>query len=107
MSDDGEEEGAMLEFTPTSVAAAVCTIIVAISLTVEHLLYYAGKMVYCSSLFHKHLLQVIHGKEKNEKAKTKSPPKEEVEGSDGDTALHGDEETEDGKAELMKRKDDL
>ncbi|CAI9760945.1 unnamed protein product [Fraxinus pennsylvanica] len=57
MSDDGEEERAMLEFTPTWVAAAVCTIIVAISLAAEHLLYYAGKVVYCSSLFHKHLLQ--------------------------------------------------
>lgn len=50
---------------------------------------------------------VIDGREKDEKAEPKSPPKEEVEGSDGDTALHGGEEAEDGKDELMKRKGDI
>ncbi|XP_076886091.1 MLO-like protein 1 [Bidens hawaiensis] len=39
----GEGEGSSLEFTPTWVVAAVCTIIVGISLAVERLLHYAGK----------------------------------------------------------------
>ncbi|CAM8975201.1 unnamed protein product [Rhodiola kirilowii] len=37
--------GTTLEYTPTWVVAAVCTIIVAISLAVERLLHYAGKML--------------------------------------------------------------
>ncbi|KAL6555499.1 MLO-like protein 1 [Orobanche hederae] len=43
MTGGGEEEGTTLEFTPTWVVAAVCTVIVAISLAVERLLHYAGK----------------------------------------------------------------
>jgi mlo protein len=39
----GEGEGTSLEFTPTWVVAAVCTLIVGISLAVERLLHYAGK----------------------------------------------------------------
>ncbi|KAF7847763.1 hypothetical protein BT93_L2606 [Corymbia citriodora subsp. variegata] len=39
----GEEEGTTLEFTPTWVVAAVCTVIVAISLGLERLLHYTGK----------------------------------------------------------------
>ncbi|KAI3526406.1 hypothetical protein L1887_05658 [Cichorium endivia] len=38
-----EGEGTSLEFTPTWVVAAVCTLIVGISLAVERLLHYAGK----------------------------------------------------------------
>ncbi|KAL2470829.1 MLO-like protein 1 [Abeliophyllum distichum] len=43
MSGGGEGEGTSLEFTPTWVVAAVCTVIVAISLAAERLLHYAGK----------------------------------------------------------------
>ncbi|KAL3649230.1 MLO-like protein 1 [Castilleja foliolosa] len=43
MSGGGEEEGTSLEFTPTWVVAAVCTVIVALSLAAERLLHYAGK----------------------------------------------------------------
>ncbi|XP_058785728.1 MLO-like protein 1 [Vicia villosa] len=44
MSGGGEEgEETTLEFTPTWVVAAVCTIIVAISLAAERLLHYGGK----------------------------------------------------------------
>ncbi|KAL2239621.1 UNVERIFIED_CONTAM: MLO-like protein 1 [Sesamum indicum] len=43
MSGGGEGEGTTLEFTPTWVVAAVCTVIVAISLAAERLLHYAGK----------------------------------------------------------------
>uniref|UniRef100_A0A5B7BDC0 MLO-like protein n=1 Tax=Davidia involucrata TaxID=16924 RepID=A0A5B7BDC0_DAVIN len=43
MAGGGEEEGTTLEFTPTWVVAAVCTVIVGISLAVERLLHYAGK----------------------------------------------------------------
>ncbi|KAF8031931.1 hypothetical protein BT93_D0979 [Corymbia citriodora subsp. variegata] len=39
----GEEEGTTLEVTPTWVVAAVCTVIVAISLGLERLLHYTGK----------------------------------------------------------------
>ncbi|KAI3829901.1 hypothetical protein L1987_04032 [Smallanthus sonchifolius] len=39
----GEGEGTSLEFTPTWVVAAVCTVIVGISLAVERLLHYTGK----------------------------------------------------------------
>ncbi|KAI7755311.1 hypothetical protein M8C21_030157 [Ambrosia artemisiifolia] len=39
----GEGEGSSLEFTPTWVVAAVCTVIVGISLAVERLLHYTGK----------------------------------------------------------------
>ncbi|KAI3678617.1 hypothetical protein L6452_37916 [Arctium lappa] len=39
----GEGEGTSLEFTPTWVVAAVCTVIIGISLAVERLLHYAGK----------------------------------------------------------------
>lgn len=38
----GGEEGVTLEYTPTWVVAAVCTVIVAISLGVERLLHYLG-----------------------------------------------------------------
>ncbi|XP_015577753.2 MLO-like protein 1 isoform X1 [Ricinus communis] len=38
----GGEEGESLEFTPTWVVAAVCTVIVAISLAVERLIHYGG-----------------------------------------------------------------
>lgn len=38
-----EEEGTTLEFTPTWVVAAVCTVIVGISLAVERSLHYTGK----------------------------------------------------------------
>ncbi|MCD9641186.1 MLO-like protein 1 [Datura stramonium] len=43
MSGGGEGEGSTLEFTPTWVVAAVCTVIVAISLAVERLIHYTGK----------------------------------------------------------------
>ncbi|XP_015895663.2 MLO-like protein 1 isoform X2 [Ziziphus jujuba] len=42
MSGGSEEEGTTLEYTPTWIVAAVCTVIVAISLAVERLLHYAG-----------------------------------------------------------------
>ncbi|KAJ6693865.1 hypothetical protein OIU85_004633 [Salix viminalis] len=38
----GEGEGETLEYTPTWVVAAVCTVIVALSLAVERLLHYCG-----------------------------------------------------------------
>ena len=41
----GGEEGATLEFTPTWVVAAFCTVIVAISLAAERLLHYGGKFL--------------------------------------------------------------
>ncbi|XP_010528781.1 PREDICTED: MLO-like protein 1 [Tarenaya hassleriana] len=41
----GEGEGTTLEFTPTWVVAAVCTVIVAISLAVERLLHYLGQVL--------------------------------------------------------------
>ncbi|XP_059626325.1 MLO-like protein 1 [Cornus florida] len=43
MAGGGAEEGASLEYTPTWIVAAVCTVIVGISLAVERLLHYAGK----------------------------------------------------------------
>lgn len=43
MSGGGSEEGTTLEYTPTWVVAAVCTVIVAISLGVERLLHFLGK----------------------------------------------------------------
>ncbi|XP_047252955.1 MLO-like protein 1 isoform X2 [Capsicum annuum] len=43
MSGGGEGEGSTLEFTPTWVVAAVCTVIVAISLAAERLIHYTGK----------------------------------------------------------------
>ncbi|KAK7352002.1 hypothetical protein VNO80_17416 [Phaseolus coccineus] len=45
MSGGGGEEGESLEFTPTWVVAAVCTVIVAISLAAERLLHYGGKFL--------------------------------------------------------------
>ncbi|KAK2446873.1 Seven transmembrane MLO family protein [Trifolium repens] len=46
MSGGGEgEEETTLEFTPTWVVAAVCTVIVAISLAAERLLHYGGKFL--------------------------------------------------------------
>ncbi|KVH94172.1 hypothetical protein Ccrd_003765 [Cynara cardunculus var. scolymus] len=38
-----EGEGTSLEFTPTWVVAAVCTVIVGVSLAVERLLHHVGK----------------------------------------------------------------
>ena len=49
-----EGGGATLEYTPTWVVALVCTVIVAISLLVERLLHYAGK-VQPSLLDHFHI----------------------------------------------------
>ncbi|WCJ27671.1 Seven transmembrane MLO family protein [Euphorbia peplus] len=43
MSGGGSEEGESLEFTPTWIVAAVCTVIIAISLAVERLIHYGGK----------------------------------------------------------------
>lgn len=43
MTGGGEGEGMSLEYTPTWVVAAVCTIIVGISLAVERFLHYCGK----------------------------------------------------------------
>ncbi|XP_071742462.1 MLO-like protein 1 [Rutidosis leptorrhynchoides] len=43
MAGGGEGEGTSLEFTPTWVVAAVCTVIVGISLAVERLLHFTGK----------------------------------------------------------------
>lgn len=37
--------GTTLEYTPTWVVAAICTVIVAISLALERLLHYTGKVV--------------------------------------------------------------
>ncbi|XP_038996721.1 MLO-like protein 1 [Hibiscus syriacus] len=41
----GGEEGATLEFTPTWIVAAVCTVIVAISLAMERLLHVVGNIL--------------------------------------------------------------
>ncbi|CAK9134907.1 unnamed protein product [Ilex paraguariensis] len=41
----GAEEGQTLEYTPTWVVAAVCTVIVGISLAVERLIHYTGKFL--------------------------------------------------------------
>ena len=38
----GGEEGETLEFTPTWIVAAVCTVIVAISLAAERFIHYGG-----------------------------------------------------------------
>ncbi|KAI9185472.1 hypothetical protein LWI28_007636 [Acer negundo] len=43
MSGGGSEEGTTLEFTPTWVVAALCTVIVAISLGAERFLHFLGK----------------------------------------------------------------
>ncbi|CDP04006.1 unnamed protein product [Coffea canephora] len=43
MSGGGEAEGTTLEFTPTWVVAAVCTVIVSLSLAAERILHYTGK----------------------------------------------------------------
>lgn len=40
----GGGEGSTLEFTPTWVVAAVCTVIVAISLAAERLIHFTGKV---------------------------------------------------------------
>ncbi|KAL2346022.1 hypothetical protein Fmac_000022 [Flemingia macrophylla] len=45
MSGGGGEEGESLEFTPTWVVAAVCTVIVAVSLAAERFLHYGGKFL--------------------------------------------------------------
>ncbi|XP_020229189.1 MLO-like protein 1 [Cajanus cajan] len=45
MSGGGGEEGDTLEFTPTWVVAAVCTVIVAVSLAAERFLHYGGKFL--------------------------------------------------------------
>lgn len=42
----GEAEGTSLEFTPTWVVAAVCTVIVSLSLAAERLLHYTGKVTF-------------------------------------------------------------
>lgn len=45
MTDGSEgEDAGTLEFTPTWVVALVCTVIVGISLAVERLLHYTGKV---------------------------------------------------------------
>lgn len=44
MAGGGGGEGLSLLYTPTWVVALVCTVIVAISLVVERLLHYAGKV---------------------------------------------------------------
>lgn len=44
MSGGGGEEETTLEFTPTWVVAAVCTVIVAISLAAERFLHFTGKV---------------------------------------------------------------
>lgn len=44
MAGDGGEEALKLEFTPTWVVALVCSIIVFISLAVERLLHFLGKV---------------------------------------------------------------
>lgn len=43
MAGGGEGEGTTLEFTPTWVVAAVCSVIVGISLAVERFIHYTGK----------------------------------------------------------------
>ncbi|XP_061359112.1 MLO-like protein 1 isoform X2 [Gastrolobium bilobum] len=45
MSGGGGEEGTPLEFTPTWVVAAVCSVIVAVSFAAERLLHYLGKFL--------------------------------------------------------------
>ncbi|KAJ9697618.1 hypothetical protein PVL29_009444 [Vitis rotundifolia] len=45
MAGGGAEEETTLEYTPTWVVAVVCTIIVAISLAVERLLHFLGKLL--------------------------------------------------------------
>ncbi|KAK6129912.1 hypothetical protein DH2020_036306 [Rehmannia glutinosa] len=44
--------------------------------------------------------------EKGEKAQTKSSPRVEVEASDSNAAMHGDENVEEGKDETLKRKNE-
>lgn len=46
MSGGGGDEGTSLEFTPTWIVALVCTVIVAISLLVERIIHYGGKVNY-------------------------------------------------------------
>lgn len=41
----GVEEGATLEHTPTWIVAAICTVIVAISLAMERLLHVVGNVL--------------------------------------------------------------
>ncbi|XP_076917547.1 MLO-like protein 1 [Bidens hawaiensis] len=43
MAGGHEDEGTSIEFTPTWVVAAVCAVMIAVSLAVERLLHYAGK----------------------------------------------------------------
>ncbi|GMN48622.1 hypothetical protein TIFTF001_017790 [Ficus carica] len=45
MSGGGSEEGESLEFTPTWIVAAVCSVIVAISLAAERLLHHLGEVL--------------------------------------------------------------
>lgn len=61
---EGENEGT-LEYTPTWVVAAVCTVIVGISLAVERLLHYTGKVYLhpffsvCVCVYFKHLFTFL------------------------------------------------
>ncbi|XP_076940118.1 MLO-like protein 1 [Bidens hawaiensis] len=43
MTGGHEDEGTSIEFTPTWVVAAVCAVMITVSLAVERLLHYAGK----------------------------------------------------------------
>lgn len=45
MAGGGGDQETNLEFTPTWVVALVCTFIVAISLFVERIIHYAGKVM--------------------------------------------------------------
>ncbi|PHT46589.1 hypothetical protein CQW23_15747 [Capsicum baccatum] len=66
MGGGGEDEGS-LEFTPTWVVAGVCTVIVAISLTLERLLHYTGKEVTGSTLGNSLWQKCKHLKKKKQK----------------------------------------
>ncbi|KAI4353936.1 hypothetical protein L6164_002855 [Bauhinia variegata] len=55
----GEGDGETLEFTPTWVVAAVCPVIVALSLIAERFLHYGGKFLKKNQKPHYEALQKI------------------------------------------------
>lgn len=65
----GGGEGASLEYTPTWVIAAVCTVIIAISLAIERLLHYLGHVLQHKQKkpLYEALLKVKEGKVKVKK----------------------------------------
>lgn len=60
MGGGGGEGDSSLEFTPTWVVAGVCTVIVALSLAVERLIHYGGKVPHFPISFHVHFQYASH-----------------------------------------------